>query len=955
MLFVVCFYTNVSHAQKMMKGRIVDFFTNQAVPDSSVRLVLLSQDSVFIDSCYVGTDRDPRTNRTVTSYYCSFTKEGNYILKCSHPSYKTELIPLQIKFYKREDYIQGKDIRLKREIRYDTNLPEVNVTATKLKFFFRGDTLVYNADIFNTQYGFVLDDLLRKMPGITMEDGYQIYSNGRKVDELLLNGKDFFNNDRETLIENLPAYMIKNIKVYEHNDSIELYKRLGKKPPLALDVRLKVEYNSSFLGNMDIGVASDNRYFGRALGMRIHDLYRWTAFAGSNNINRNEEADKNGQLYNMDNGTGDKKFHVAGFNYNAESPSDLYLLSGKFRIQASREGNTLYKVERQFYEDGDIFAFSDYKNHDRNFSVQSSHTIDLFRHKRYSLRISPSVSFIHSKNLAYNTYANANRNLADDYGSNLVDSIKAKPLGQKLLLNGISRTLSEQSSPKNILQLALTVRQDYRIPHTEDQLSLEMTGAYMAHDNKLYNKFDLQHLGTNVENGGDLWKNVYQNYNNKNWRWGVSPSYSLKLNNKNAVTFNVQYLHSKSNVENSLYDLASIKGWGNDSQYALGSLPSQAMLVDALNACNSHSYKENDDYWTLGVTYALSLTGKTLSVSLPMKQQKKKMTFFQKDNNQYIEKTMCKPDFDLKFEKWMIGNTGYSYSFNFNVSNSMPDAFNFVNQRNDIYEVVVIQGNPNLKNPRSYVVKGNLGFTPKPMQNHYLFLSYQYNRNQVATAVLLDKNTGIYTYTPTNVNGNQAFTANLQNSIYLDQKYRHKLKNDLSFYHIKRGDYSGASTYETAKKTVIHNVTISETLEYGFMSPNTKCRGTVAPFVDYQRSTSKRENFRTIRAFDYGLSASVHVELPWSCRFNTEFKGACRRGYNDSGMNDEELIWNMGLVKTFKNNMSISLNVADLLGQRSNYYRLVTAQATVESVRDMLRRYVMLHFIWQFSRKKTNR
>jgi len=72
-------------------------------------------------------------------------------------------------------------------------------------------------------------------------------------------------------------------------------------------------------------------------------------------------------------------------------------------------------------------------------------------------------------------------------------------------------------------------------------------------------------------------------------------------------------------------------------------------------------------------------------------------------------------------------------------------------------------------------------------------------------------------------------------------------------------------------------------------------------------------------------------------------------------MNVEEVIWNMGLVKTFKNNMSISLNVADLLGQRSNYYRLVTAQATVECVRDMLRRYVMLHFIWQFSRKRTNK
>lgn len=954
LLLIVCFYANISQAQKIMRGRIVDFFTNQAIPDSLVQLLLLNQDSVFIDSCYVDKNMDQHTNRVATNYFCSIPKEGNYILKCSHPDYKTEMIPLQIKFYKREEYIQGKDIRLKREIKSSTDLPEFNITATKLKFFFRGDTVVYNADVFNTQYGLVLDDLLKKMPGITIENGYEIYSNGRKVDELLLNGKNFFNSDRETLLENLPAYMIKHVKVYEHNDSIELRKRLNKKPPLALDVRLKVGYNSSLLGNVDIGAGSDNRYFGRALGMRIHDLYRWTAFAGSNNINRNEEADKNGQLYNMDNGTGDKKFHVAGFNYNAESPTNIYLLSGKFRIQGSKESAKLYKVEKQFYEDGDIYAFSDDNNSNHNFSVQTSHTIDLFRFKPYNLRISPSVSFVHSKGLASKSYANANSNLANDYGTDLVDSIKAKSLGQKLLLNGISRILSEQSSPKKNLQFALTINQDYHIPHTEDLFSLEITGAYIAQDSKLYNKFELTHLGKDTERNEDIWKNIYQNYNNKNWKWGISPSYMLKLNHNSSITFNTQYLHSKSNVKSYFYDLASIEGWGNGTkyEYALGILPSQTRLMDVLNTSNSHDYKENDDFWTFRVAYSLSVIGKTLSISLPMKLQKKNLMFFQKNNNQSIQRKLCSPDFELDFSKWMTGNTGYTYSIGFNVTNSMPDAFNFVSQRNNIYEVVVTQGNSNLKNPRCYILKGDIGFTPKRMQNHSLFLSYQYNRNQVATAVLLDKNTGMYTYTPTNVDGNQAFTANLSNSIYLNQKYRHKLKNGLSFYHIKSADYSGASLSETSTKTVIHNVVISEALEYGFTSQNTKYRGTITPFIDYQQSASKRENFQTIKAFDYGLSVSIHAEFPWSCRFNTEFKGTCRRGYNDKSMNDEEFIWNMGLVKSFKNNMSLTLNVVDLLGQRKNYYRIVTAQATVESIHDMLRRYIMLHFVWQFSKKK---
>ena len=72
-------------------------------------------------------------------------------------------------------------------------------------------------------------------------------------------------------------------------------------------------------------------------------------------------------------------------------------------------------------------------------------------------------------------------------------------------------------------------------------------------------------------------------------------------------------------------------------------------------------------------------------------------------------------------------------------------------------------------------------------------------------------------------------------------------------------------------------------------------------------------------------------------------------------MNDNELIWNIGLTKSFRNNITLSLNAVDILGQRKNIYKVVTAQATTESVRNVLRRHVMFHFIWQFSSKKTKK
>ena len=84
---------------------------------------------------------------------------------------------------------------------------------------------------------------------------------------------------------------------------------------------------------------------------------------------------------------------------------------------------------------------------------------------------------------------------------------------------------------------------------------------------------------------------------------------------------------------------------------------------------------------------------------------------------------------------------------------------------------------------------------------------------------------------------------------------------------------------------------------------------------------------------------------------NTELRSVSRRGYAYDEMNDDEVIWNMGVTKSFKNNITLSLNVVDLLNQHKNVYRVVNAQGRMESVSNVLRSYAMLHFVWQFSKK----
>ena len=111
------------------------------------------------------------------------------------------------------------------------------------------------------------------MPGLTINNDGEILSNGRKVETLLLNGKDFFNNDRKTLLENLPAFMVKQVKVYEkEKDTTSLFERERELKGLVMDIRLKPDYHSNFLSSIDAAAGTDKRYYGRALGLKINDF-----------------------------------------------------------------------------------------------------------------------------------------------------------------------------------------------------------------------------------------------------------------------------------------------------------------------------------------------------------------------------------------------------------------------------------------------------------------------------------------------------------------------------------------------------------------------------------------------------------------------------------------------------------------------------------------------------------
>ena len=162
------------------------------------------------------------------------------IIKCEKEGYETTYNDYEIKkIYKNETLLRlNKPFVIKR-ITKSQKLKEVTVKATKIKFYNRGDTLIYNADAFELEEGSMLDALVQQLPDVELKKGGEIYVRGKRVDELLLNGRDFFNKDRNIILENLPSYMVNQVKVYEREDEILKKSNPDNSKLLSMNIQLK--------------------------------------------------------------------------------------------------------------------------------------------------------------------------------------------------------------------------------------------------------------------------------------------------------------------------------------------------------------------------------------------------------------------------------------------------------------------------------------------------------------------------------------------------------------------------------------------------------------------------------------------------------------------------------------------------------------------------------------------
>lgn len=167
------------------------------------------------------------------------------------------------------------------------SLDEVLVTAERPPVSVKRDTIEFNATAFSTLPTALVEDLLKKLPGVQVDADGNITVNGKRVNRILVDGRDFFGNDPKMATRNLPANIIDKVQVVEDKDEKDLNpdKPAGEIGQV-INLRLKKGVKKGWFGKAYAGAGTDERYEAGGIVNLFRDTLQVSLLGFTNNLNR---------------------------------------------------------------------------------------------------------------------------------------------------------------------------------------------------------------------------------------------------------------------------------------------------------------------------------------------------------------------------------------------------------------------------------------------------------------------------------------------------------------------------------------------------------------------------------------------------------------------------------------------------------------------------------------------
>jgi hypothetical protein len=910
-IFISCLLlvSYVGFAQNFtIQGTLKDSIANRALNSATVSLVYAKDSSLVSFS---------RTNEAGLFNFKNVVP-GSYLISVSYVGYIPKWVPV----------ITGSEKTVEMGLIYmnDVNtMSTVTVTARRPPVVINGDSVEFNSENFKTAPNAVVEDLLKKMPGMEVDKSGGITVNGKKVTKVFVNGKEFFTGDPVMATKNLPADAVDKIQVYDRKSDQAMFTGIDDgTEETAINLKLKKDRNRSTFGKLNGGAGTPSVFDAQGNVNVINNDEQFSAIGGANNTNRQNFSNRN--IVNFSGGGGGRPGAGGGVTINigggggsgetdanAQGIADTYSIGGnysnifndkktEFNANLSLSDVTRNNNSNSYTQNltpGNAFnrisnANSIAGNKQQNFASTIDHKVN----DNFSFRFTPSLGLQQTTNYSEDSTQTYLTN------GNLLNSNTTTASSASDAVNAASTLLLRKKFAKKGRTLSSTLSQSFNRSNSTGNQYTEQ----------------LSYINNKVTNDSVL--------DQQNTRKGENSSYSANLiyteplGKKSLLEFNTYLSKSIGSSSRKIYDYSTL----TDGYGVLNTRLTNEFNSEYTYSGGGMSYRSNQKKYNFSTGVSLQkavLDGENISAKTKLSQS--------------FQDILPNATFRYNFSQTKNLNVDYRTSTN---QPSITQLQPVLDQSNINRQSI---GNPDLK--RSYVHNLNIRFFSSKIlagKNFFSTLNASTTNNSIVNYDSVLPNRTILTK-PVNVNGAYRINGSMNYGFGIK-----KLKSRLSFG-LNAGLNNNISYANGLLNTIVTKST-GPSMSYTYIVDDVIDINLTARYSFSQTSNEVNPTLNT-NFLTKVFGADMTNYMPFNIVLNQSFNYAINTGRAE-GFNTSIPIWNASFSKFFLKNKraEIKMSAFDLLNKNIGINRNVSQNQIVDRSYNVISQYFMLTFTYSLQK-----
>ena len=921
--------TAISFAQNQrvsVSGTVLDNEDSSPVVQATIQLLSLPDSAMVVGDV---------TN--TKGYFKVSARPGKYALKVSFIGYVSYVKPLNLTASKPETYL-GK-IMLKSDA---IMLKEAVVTAEAPQVTVSGDTLGYNASAYRTSEGAALEELVKKIPGAEVDDDGNVKLNGKEIKKLLVDGKEFFGGDVKTGLQNLPANMVDKINAYDRqSDNARITGIDDGEEEAVLDIRVKKGMNQGWIGNLDAGAGTEDRY---SLNTNVNrfsshgdNSSQFSLIGRVNNVNDRRGPGGFGGM--MARGLNTSK--EIGLNYAMESKKVDFGASVRYNNRKNDVHST-GQVENFLPTGNSSFSNSNSISLSKNQNLNAFMRLEWRPDSMTTFFMRGSMTWGDSESGSESMSATFNKDpyaiVADPNAYLDLDSESDEELDKVRVNASNNGSLSEGNSLSANGNMQLT----RKLSDNGRNISLRLNGNYGENESDRYSYNKTRYYsGDGIETFyADTIIRRYITTPTNNYKLGTQLSYSEPLADRVYLQFSYRFQYGYSESDNSTYNMPF--GW---------------KLIDKLSG-NYNNEKELDpnqskyaEYKTYEhdarVTFRVNRDTWRMSAGVAFRPQSTELAYRKGDVDTVATRSVFNfsPEVDFRYQPQKQTQLRVSYRGR----TSEPSMENLLDIEDNSNPLNVRRGNPGLKPSFSHNLNMNFNtFNMDAQRSIFSHVNGSFTQNAISQIRQYEESTGKWITTPENINGKWNVFGMVGMVTALKNNKKFTVETFANARYANNVGYVTTGEIKDAQKNTTTNLSLGERL--GARYRNNWLELGVNGSINYSFEKDKLNPINNQEPYTFSYGGNLQLYAPWGTTVTSYITNKARRGYSDASMNKNELIWNAQVAQSFlKGALTLSLEWNDILREQSNITRSLTSSGRSVYTYNGVNSYGMVRVIYRLN------